>query len=107
MFKSAGRLIIPDNNKVEFKGGVDGGVRRSTLAWPHHWTFVKAPASGPMERLARPIKTAPYVEKIVPGILLFLIEVDNEWGSEWTSGQILPQPRSVIEVPIVSYLFFF
>ncbi len=97
-FKSAGRLIIPDNNKVEFKGGVDGGVRRSTLAWPHPWTFVKVPQPGLMQKVARDIKNTTYVDSIMPGLLLLLIEVDNVWGADWISGQILPQPECVIQV---------
>ena len=96
-FSSAGRLIIPDNNKVEFRGGVDGGVRRSTLAWPHPWTFVKVPTPGRKEKRARNIKNKEYVDGIIPGLLLILIEIDKMWGGDWTSGQILPQPASVIE----------
>lgn len=95
-FKSAGRMIIPDNSKVEFKGGVDGGVRRSTLAWPHPWTFTKNPTKD-NEKMTRDIKNATYVKSIIPGLLLLLIEIDKEWGPGLISGQILPQPACVVE----------
>ena len=94
-FRSAGRFICPENDKVNFKGGVDGGVRRSTLAWPHPWTFTTASKLQPGEKLARAIKNTAYVKPIIPGLLLVLIEIDNVWGADWTSGQILPRPECV------------
>ena len=80
---------------MTFKGGVDGGVRRSTLAWPHPWTFTTSTDLQPGEKTARDIKTASYVNTLIPGLLLVLIEIDNVWGADWTSGQILPQPSCV------------
>ena len=94
-FRSAGRFICPENDKVNFKGGVDGGVRRSTLAWPHPWTFTTASKLQPGEKLARNIKNVAYVKPIIPGLLLVLIEIDKVWGADWTSGQILPRPECV------------
>jgi hypothetical protein len=96
-FKSAGRLILPDNSKVEFKGGIDGGVRRSTLAWPHPWTFRTKVDDPSYQQQSREIKNKEYVDPLIPGLLLFLMEVDNVWGAEWISGQIQPQPHLVKE----------
>ena len=94
-FQSAGRLILPDNAKIEFKGGIDGGVRRSTLAWPHPWTFKTVVDDATHQQQSREIKSKAYVDPLVPGLLLFLMEVDNVWGSDWISGQIVPQPVAV------------
>ena len=96
-FKSAGRLILPDNAKIEFKGGIDGGVRRSTLAWPHPWTFKTVVDDATCQQQSREIKSKAYVDPLVPGLLLFLMEVDSVWGRDWISGQIVPQPVAVKE----------
>jgi hypothetical protein len=96
-FRSAGRLIIPDNSKVTFKGGVDGGVKRSILAWPHPWTFCLHPTAGTDEKQARDIKTKDYCDQIIRGLLVLFIEIDNAFSKEWICGQILPQPVAVKE----------
>ncbi len=59
---------------------------------------MKAPQPGLMQKVARDIKNTPYVDSIMSGLLLLLIEVDNVWGADWISGQILPQPECVIQV---------
>ena len=61
---------------------MDGGVKRSTLAWPHPHVFVKTPQAGTNQKQSRNIKTTEYVTAIVPGLLWLLIEVDNVWGKD-------------------------
>jgi hypothetical protein len=95
-FRSAGRMIIPDNNRIEFVGGVDGGVRRSTLAWPHPYVFTTTPTED-FEKLARPIKTVAYVHELLPGLFYVLSIIDEVWSGDWISGQIKPMPEVVRE----------
>jgi hypothetical protein len=94
-FRSGGRLILPDNNKIEFTGGVDGGIERSMCAWPHPWVFTTTPTL-PHEKPARPIKTIAYVDSIIPGLFYLLSVMDEVWSADWTSGIIKPRPAVVI-----------
>ena len=96
-FRSMGRMLLPENTKLQFKGPIDGGIRRSVLAWPHERTFVKAPRAELNEALSRDIKNMDYVTKFLPSMWLLLIDFDQVWGKSWTADPIMPRPACVVE----------
>ena len=77
-------------------GGVDGGVKRSTLAWPHPYVFTTTPTED-FEKPARPIKTVAYGNELLPGLVYVLSIIDEVWSGDWISGQIKPMPEVVRE----------
>ena len=81
-----GKLVVPENTRTEFAGGLDGGVRRSVLCWHHLFQFVMHPQPGTDQRQKRDIMNQDYVAGQRAGFWALVMAFDEVWGPALTAG---------------------